>query len=257
MAIEELVNFVHGSTVAINTVIERKGASTALIVTRGTRDLYSIGRGNRPEAYNIYFKRPEPLVPRELTFEADERLLASGEVTSEPGYYPVGSILYAYGGTVFPPVPDHPDEQDVDKAVATLREPLRDFPWMSDADESVALSAILSILARPAILGPVPLHVFRAPTPGTGKSLVANVVAGITTGRVAPVTPPTVIEVSTLTVGSPWLTGTDCPSLPQVQPPTEILRSFPTRETFSNAFGPFPIKLTSLMGEVSFPPSIM
>ncbi|MFH1488709.1 MAG: hydantoinase/oxoprolinase family protein, partial [Pseudomonadota bacterium] len=80
MAIEELVNFVHGSTVAINTVIERKGASTALIVTRGTRDVYMIGRGNRPEAYNIYFKRPEPLVPRELTFEVEERLSASGEV---------------------------------------------------------------------------------------------------------------------------------------------------------------------------------
>lgn len=80
LAVEELINFVHGSTVAINTVIERKGAPTALIVTKGTRDVYKIGRGNRPEAYNIYFKRPEPLVPRRLTFEIEERLLASGEV---------------------------------------------------------------------------------------------------------------------------------------------------------------------------------
>jgi N-methylhydantoinase A len=72
--------FVHGSTVAINTVLERKGASTALIVTKGTRDVYKIGRGNRPDAYDIWFKRPEPLVPRHLTFEVEERLLASGEV---------------------------------------------------------------------------------------------------------------------------------------------------------------------------------
>jgi N-methylhydantoinase A len=72
--------FVHGSTVAINTVLERKGARTALIVTRGTRDVYKIGRGNRPEAYDIWFKRPEPLVPRHLTFEVEERLLATGEV---------------------------------------------------------------------------------------------------------------------------------------------------------------------------------
>jgi len=75
----EIRTFVHGSTVAINTVVERKGARTALVVTRGTRDIYKIGRGNRPEAYNIWFKRPEPLVPRHLTFEVDERMGADGE----------------------------------------------------------------------------------------------------------------------------------------------------------------------------------
>jgi N-methylhydantoinase A len=72
--------FVHGSTVAINTVLEQKGARTALIVTKGTRDVYKIGRGNRPDAYDIWFRRPEPLVPRHLTFEIEERMLATGEV---------------------------------------------------------------------------------------------------------------------------------------------------------------------------------
>jgi N-methylhydantoinase A len=76
--IAQLINFVHGSTVAINTVIELKGARTALIVTEGTRDVYGIGRGNRPNAYDIFFKRPVPLVPRHLTFEVKERMLASG-----------------------------------------------------------------------------------------------------------------------------------------------------------------------------------
>lgn len=71
--------FVHGSTVAINTVIERKGAVSALVVTEGTGDAYTIGRGNRPEAYNIFFKKSEPLVPRRLTFEVKERFLSSGE----------------------------------------------------------------------------------------------------------------------------------------------------------------------------------
>ena len=75
-AIDELI---HGSTIAINTLIERKGAKTGLIVTRGTRDVYIIGRGNRPEAYNLLFHRHRPLVPRQLTREVDERLLASGE----------------------------------------------------------------------------------------------------------------------------------------------------------------------------------
>lgn len=73
-------SFVHGSTIAINTAIERTGARTALVVTRGMRDVYRIGRGNRPEAYNIYFKRPEPYVPRHLTFEVTERLDATGSV---------------------------------------------------------------------------------------------------------------------------------------------------------------------------------
>src|SRR5690349_20108469 len=72
--------FVHGSTVAINTVIERTGARTALVVTRGARDVYAIGRGNRPDAYDIGFKRPRPLVPRHLTFEVDERIGADGAV---------------------------------------------------------------------------------------------------------------------------------------------------------------------------------
>jgi N-methylhydantoinase A len=75
-AIDELI---HGSTIAINTLIERKGAKTGLVVTRGTRDVYIIGRGNRPEAYNLFFHRHRPLVPRHLTREVDERLLASGE----------------------------------------------------------------------------------------------------------------------------------------------------------------------------------
>ena len=72
--------FVHGSTVTINAVLERKGAKTGLITTKGFRDVYEIGRGNRPEGYNLFFKRPVPLVPRDLRLEVDERLYATGEV---------------------------------------------------------------------------------------------------------------------------------------------------------------------------------
>jgi N-methylhydantoinase A len=72
--------FIHGSTVTINAVLERKGARTGLITTQGFRDVYEIGRGNRPEGYNLFFKRPVPLVSRDLRFEVDERLYATGEV---------------------------------------------------------------------------------------------------------------------------------------------------------------------------------
>jgi N-methylhydantoinase A len=72
--------FVHGSTVTINAVLERKGARTGLVTTKGFRDVYEIGRGNRPEGYNLFFKRPIPLVSRDLRVEVKERLYASGEL---------------------------------------------------------------------------------------------------------------------------------------------------------------------------------
>src|SRR6516162_4330329 len=72
--------FLHGSTVAINTILERTGAPTALLITEGFRDIYEIGRINRPDAYNLYFKKHVPLVERALRFEVRERVLSDGEV---------------------------------------------------------------------------------------------------------------------------------------------------------------------------------
>jgi N-methylhydantoinase A len=77
---ESIGELIHGSTIAINTLIERTGAKTALVVTEGTRDVYIIGRGNRPEAYNFFFHRHRPLVSRQLTREVAERVLVSGAV---------------------------------------------------------------------------------------------------------------------------------------------------------------------------------
>ncbi|HEX3506108.1 MAG TPA: hydantoinase/oxoprolinase family protein [Xanthobacteraceae bacterium] len=76
----KLAEVLHGSTIAINTVLERKGAQTALLTTRGFRDVYGIGRSNRIEAFNLFFHRPKPLTRREMTFEVDERLNAAGQV---------------------------------------------------------------------------------------------------------------------------------------------------------------------------------
>jgi N-methylhydantoinase A/oxoprolinase/acetone carboxylase beta subunit/N-methylhydantoinase B/oxoprolinase/acetone carboxylase alpha subunit len=72
--------FLHGSTIAINTVLERTGAVTALITTEGFRDSYEIGRGNRSEPYDLLFGKPVPLVPRRLRREVPERMLADGTV---------------------------------------------------------------------------------------------------------------------------------------------------------------------------------
>jgi N-methylhydantoinase A len=72
--------FLHGSTVAINTILERTGAKTALLITEGFRDIYEIGRVNRPDSYNLFFTKHRPLVPRARRYEAHERVLATGEV---------------------------------------------------------------------------------------------------------------------------------------------------------------------------------
>jgi N-methylhydantoinase A len=70
----------HGTTAVINALTERKGAKTALVTTKGFRDVYEIGRINRPDSYNLFFKKHVPLVPRYLRFEVDERLKGDGSV---------------------------------------------------------------------------------------------------------------------------------------------------------------------------------
>ncbi|MFI5268770.1 MAG: hydantoinase/oxoprolinase family protein, partial [Chloroflexota bacterium] len=69
---------IHGSTVVINAILQRQGARTALVTTKGFRDVYEIGRINRPESFNLFFRKHRPLVPRELIFEVPERMLADG-----------------------------------------------------------------------------------------------------------------------------------------------------------------------------------
>lgn len=71
---EAVTHFVHGSTVVINALTERKGAKTALITTRGFRDVLAIGRANRPDIYNLRFRKQAPFIPREYRYEVEERL---------------------------------------------------------------------------------------------------------------------------------------------------------------------------------------
>ena len=74
--------FVHGTTVVINALTERKGARTALVTTDGFRDVLEIGRANRPDIYNLRFRKQPPFVPRYLRFEVPERINYKGEVVS-------------------------------------------------------------------------------------------------------------------------------------------------------------------------------
>ncbi len=78
--LEAAQEVVHGSTVATNALLERKGARLAFVTTEGFEDLLEIGRQNRPSLYDWSATRPEPLAPRELRFGLEERILAGGKV---------------------------------------------------------------------------------------------------------------------------------------------------------------------------------
>jgi len=75
--VEEVI---HGTTLVINAIIERKGAKTGLITTKGFRDVLELGREIRYDAYDIFSEYPEPIVPRALRIEIDERLTANGKI---------------------------------------------------------------------------------------------------------------------------------------------------------------------------------
>lgn len=72
--------FLHGTTVATNAILEKKGAPLALVTTKGFRDVIFIGRQNRPHLYDQWVTRPQPLVSRDMVFEVHERMLADGSV---------------------------------------------------------------------------------------------------------------------------------------------------------------------------------
>jgi N-methylhydantoinase A len=77
---ESVKGVAHGTTVATNTLLERNGAVTALITTKGFRDVLHIGRQSRPQLYDLHARRPDPLVPRYLRREVSERSLHTGVV---------------------------------------------------------------------------------------------------------------------------------------------------------------------------------
>jgi N-methylhydantoinase A len=77
--LSEVSFLAHGTTVVINALTERTGALTALITTRGFRDILEIGKANRPDLYNLLYAKPAPFVPRRLRLEVGERTSYRGE----------------------------------------------------------------------------------------------------------------------------------------------------------------------------------
>ena len=126
----------------------------------------------------------EMLRPLDSIFESPF-FRADGNVVQTQGYDRSSACVYLPSGQ-FPTIADAPSRDDARAALAELREPFEDFPFAGTADKDVPIAALLSIIARPAIAGPVPGFLLDASTRGSGKSLIANVVSAIAAGRPAP-----------------------------------------------------------------------
>ena len=90
---DQVHNVIHGTTLVTNAIIERKGAHTALLTTRGFRDAYEIAREHRYELYDLFLELPDPLVPRHLRLEVDERIFADGTVSQAPSEDAVAKLV--------------------------------------------------------------------------------------------------------------------------------------------------------------------
>ena len=78
--VEKMDEVIHGTTLVINSIIERKGARTGLITTKGFRDVLELGREIRYAPYDIFSEYPKPLVPRQYRLEVDERVRSDGAI---------------------------------------------------------------------------------------------------------------------------------------------------------------------------------
>ncbi len=90
---EEIQSILHGTTIATNSLIERKGAKTALLTSQGFRDILEIGRQIRPKLFDWSAEKPQPLVPRKWRFELNERVRSDGSILASPRAEEVAEVL--------------------------------------------------------------------------------------------------------------------------------------------------------------------
>jgi hypothetical protein len=139
-------------------------------------------------------------------------LTPSGVILDSPGYDPETQLYMQ--PSITPAMPS-----SLDDAVRELLEPIDEFPFSPPQSATCVLSAVLSLLARPAIDGPIPLHVFDSNAPGTGKGLLASIVAIIVTGRPLPPGPQTEDEEFRKRIFGVLESGTPIASIDDVKRP--------------------------------------
>jgi hypothetical protein len=113
-------------------------------------------------------------------------LRADGSICEAPGYDAAGQLLSKPEGQNFPSIPQFPSKEDAIAALKQLKEPIEEFPYVTEADQSVALSGFLTYIDRRTI-ATAPMHAFTSPAAGTGKSLKVDLFSIVATGRPQPV----------------------------------------------------------------------
>jgi hypothetical protein len=109
-----------------------------------------------------------------------------GTICTEPGYDPATTIYYSPAPALkLAPIPGTPTSEDVARALTLVDSAIGDFPFIDAASRANAIASLLTPIVRPAIKGPTPMALYDAPQAGTGKSLLAEVVSMIVTGREA------------------------------------------------------------------------
>ncbi|MCF8076945.1 MAG: hydantoinase/oxoprolinase family protein [Desulfotignum sp.] len=91
--VDNVEEIIHGTTLVINAIIERKGARTALITTKGFKDVLELGREKRYDAYDIFSEYPEPIIPRPDRFEVDERVTFDGRIFKDVDEQEVTALI--------------------------------------------------------------------------------------------------------------------------------------------------------------------
>lgn len=132
---------------------------------------------------------PDPALPVLIGIVNTPVIGRNGKLLTTPGYHPDARLLYcpAPGFDVAAP-PECPSRQEIKEAKALICEELfGDFPFVSPAELAHAVALLLIGFVRPMIDGPTPLHLIEKPTPGTGATLMVDVIATILTGSGASV----------------------------------------------------------------------
>jgi hypothetical protein len=134
----------------------------------------------------VYLARERWQLPPLIGIINAPMMRADGSLLDQPGYDARTGLLYRQDGVEFERIPDYPTRDDALRALCRLQDLISTFPFVSAADRSVALSAIISALDRRAVEA-APMHAFSAPVAGSGKSKLVDLCSMISTGQRAPV----------------------------------------------------------------------
>jgi hypothetical protein len=158
---------------------------TAQWLSYSERDKVYIVRDPSIEVVSTLMARKEWRFPILKSVSAAPTLAFDGRIIEREGYDPLSGLLLDFGGVKFDRIPENPTKHDAREALNFLLKPLRLMPWASQADRSVAASALLTVMVR-ATINAAPLHMFDSPVPGSGKSMLADCIGILKTGGKPP-----------------------------------------------------------------------